>query len=213
MNLITITKRHQQIHLSFMLPHHLTACCGIREISGLVNFQGDSEQAMLAACFRLMPEPFGTRSTPYGRFMTPDLMRFRYFIFSQAGRLQRNRYGTQFAAYIEKMGFGTVIQTDNQVNPNTGNEVIVYVWTINREALITWFNRQIAAFNAWIIKQPQPLDPAAANAAPPPLPGIPHLVPVLADAVWTGNMGGGQAPPLPPPVVGLAVQGPGGFRG
>lgn len=153
MNLVSLAKKDHLLRLTNMNEHGKMNCCGIREIAGLSYFRRKPDEAMLALCSRLLPEPIRTRKQPYEYLLHPNSMRFKYFIFSQAGRRDRYNYGEQFKAYIEKMDFGTVIQTENgHVNPNSGNELVVYLWTINREPLIAWFNAEIGKFNAWVRK-------------------------------------------------------------
>lgn len=153
MNLVTLAKKRTLVSLTNLNELGKVNCCGIREISGLVYFKGKPEVAMLAVCNRMLPEPILDNTKPYEYLLHFNSMRFKYCIFSQAGRRDRYTYGERFKEFIEKMDFGTVIQTENgNVNPNSGNELVVYLWTINREPLIVWFNTEIGKFNAWVRK-------------------------------------------------------------
>lgn len=69
---------------------------------------------------------------------------FRYAIFSQAGigRGQGARYGTNLAAYITRNKLGKVISTGTSINPNSGNLLKVFVWTVDHKALEKWAEKQ-----------------------------------------------------------------------
>lgn len=205
MNLITLAKRKHLLRLTSIHQFTKTQCCGIREISGLVYFASQSEIAMLAICFRMIQAYPSFPDRIFEHRLTPDLMKWRYFIFSQAGDKRRVRYGEQFKAFIAQKGFGTVIQTgDGQINPNSGNQLIVYLWTINREALIAWFNAEVFKYNAWVMKQHPPI----AAAVAPPL-DHPGLAPVIQwDGVALLN-----ALDLGQQIAGANIAAAGGIRG
>jgi hypothetical protein len=94
-------------------------CCGMREIDNLSGIR-HSEDAML----EFLRESEG------------DGQRFRYAVFSEAGT--NAKYGDNFRQFIEKNDLGSVIFTSWNKNPNTGNRVRAYIWTINWTALNKW---------------------------------------------------------------------------
>lgn len=106
-------------------------CCGVREIHELSDYQ-DPEQFLL--CHLCVDEKdWGNR---YNRSTTVIPGNFRYAYFTQAG--EGSTYGTSFAEYIKKHQLGEVIETAFNVNPNSGNQLKMWVWTVNHDALKTW---------------------------------------------------------------------------
>lgn len=95
-------------------------CCGVREIDGLSD--GPSAAQNLKDFLSDYAEELD-KDTP-----------FRYAMFTQAGA-RRTGYGFRFASLIEKKGLGTVISTGFNKNPNSGNPLKVWIWTLNLEAL------------------------------------------------------------------------------
>lgn len=108
-------------------------CCGVKEVTGLSQeksapqaMRNLAKQTWSATC---MGERLGERiPAPYERF--------RYLIFTQA--LTDAVYGINFAAFIRKNRLGEVIETDFNRNPNSGNLVKVWVWTVDHEACKRW---------------------------------------------------------------------------
>jgi len=98
-------------------------CCGIREISGLCGYSTG------AAAFKAY-----LRQT-----LRCGLTHFRYVIFSQANRDEdagsREEYGENFAAYLRDHKLGDVIETGEYVNPNSGNLLKVWIWTVDHDAV------------------------------------------------------------------------------
>ncbi len=64
--------------------------------------------------------------------------RWRYAVFTQAG--SRRTYGKRFAALIAKEGLGEVVQATTKTvkNPNSGNVLKAWIWTVNHTALKKW---------------------------------------------------------------------------
>lgn len=108
---------------------HLS-CCGIREGTSLSTSRSPEEAL----------RKFG--NSIY-RFPGPD--RFRYVLFSQAGK--RAKYGRVFAAFIVEKGLGTVIETEFHKNPNSGHQLKAYLWTVDHVATKAWWtaNKAVTA--------------------------------------------------------------------
>jgi hypothetical protein len=116
-------------------------CCGVREIAALGAHRSPLEAL----------RSFRARITETGN------NRFRYAFFTQAnvtdttGKDQfgadyterRRLYGEKFAAYIVKNKLGTVIKTEDNVNPNSGRFVKMWVWTIDHPAVIRHLDKQV----------------------------------------------------------------------
>lgn len=104
-------------------------CCGIREISGL------SHHKTPECALRSFGEIYG-RDSIYG--VSRD--RFRYALFSQAGR---SKYGERFKNFILENKLGDVIETvGRHINPNSGHVLKAYIWTINHEAVKAYLKRE-----------------------------------------------------------------------
>ena len=99
-------------------------CCGIKEISGL-SYAKNSAEAMYS---------FMNNSYDWNQ-------RFRYVIFSQAKT--NATYGKKFAAFIRKHKLGsTVVTRGEHRNPNSGNVLKIWIWTINWFAVKTWYKKE-----------------------------------------------------------------------
>lgn len=97
------------------------ACCGIREIADLSR----------AASARVAFNQYYTLVVDHGAF-------HRYVMFTQANRLDAARrvtYGERFTAYIRKHNLGAVIETEENINPNSGNLLKVWIWTVDHDAV------------------------------------------------------------------------------
>lgn len=118
-----------------MIIEPLAGCCGVKELTEL----------------RLLDDPlknmqaFVASAYDKGGFNG----RFRYGLFAEAN-LPNTRYpktyGKDFAAFILSNELGEVIETRSNINPNSGNAVKVWLWTINHDAV-----------RAWSVKNPTPV--------------------------------------------------------
>lgn len=109
------------------------ACCGVRELSGLSCHACDPVQ-MMKSFTRIY-----TGNNPYCR--SND--RFRYAIFSQAGKT--SKYGLKFAAFIKEHGLGELVETGFHKNPNSGNYLKAWIWTVDHIAVRAWLAKTTAA--------------------------------------------------------------------
>lgn len=100
------------------------SCCGISELDGLSAYATDSEQAFMDLCDDTDAYESDGRASAFG---------CGALIFTQAGKNQK--YGTNFAKFIEKHGLGEVTQVPTFRNPNTGNPIATFVWKVNSKAV------------------------------------------------------------------------------
>lgn len=100
------------------------ACCGVGEIDGLSEH--DSAPHALEALLR-----------------DNNVPRQPFIIFTQATSTRKEGYGDRFKAYLEKQGLGEVSVSGYRTNPNSGNFVKVFVWTVNQKAM----GKAFVAFN------------------------------------------------------------------
>jgi hypothetical protein len=114
-----------------VMPH----CCGLREISGLSSYSAHTRK------MKTIDEHL---SVMYWQVYhkNPDYPtareNWRYAIFTEAWRQDGAQYGygEAFATYIREHGLGDVIETTGEhVNPNSGNVLKVWVWTIDHDAV------------------------------------------------------------------------------
>jgi hypothetical protein len=112
-----------------MEVHTYIDCCGIREISGLSYSRGP-KLAMKSFC-QIYPKTSNKNS-----LYPTDGSKFRYAVFSQINNM---KYGEKFAAYIRDNKLGDVVETTGKhMNPNSGNVLKVFVWTVDHEAVKLW---------------------------------------------------------------------------
>lgn len=106
---------------------NVPGCCGIRELTSLSQFNKNPQKAFRGFA-NVVYRPVGTRT--YGAY------RFRYAVFSEANppRSKSNSYGRDFAAFIIKHGLGEVVETGRNRNPNSSNDVQVWIWTVDHDA-------------------------------------------------------------------------------
>lgn len=71
--------------------------------------------------------------------------KWRYAVFTQAG--SRKSYGRNFAALIKKENLGEVVQATTKTvkNPNSGNILKAWLWTVNYPNLKKWAIKQVTA--------------------------------------------------------------------
>lgn len=87
-----------------------TSCCGVRDIDGLSDHSRNMEGA-----FRLFWPQF---TGAFALFTCPT----------------KNKYGERFKKYIEKHKLGSVVETERRKNPNSGNMLRAYLWTLDKKA-------------------------------------------------------------------------------
>lgn len=137
------------------MPH----CCGLREIGGLSQYNAaggrrKTNMEHLADMFLLIYQP--SRDYPNGR------THWRYAIFTEAyvPGDQPQGYGSEFADFIKAKGLGLVVEADGpQVNPNSGNMLRVWIWTVDHDT-----TRPIATL---AYEQLPKLEPARTKQAAP----------------------------------------------
>lgn len=113
-------------------------CCGLREIDGLKD---DRTPAM--AMEEFAKEHYLIRNTWDNRLR--DHKNFRFVIFSQAGA--SSTYGDAFAAYIREKELGEVVETGRHTNPNSGNILKAFIWTVDHVRVKSWWRAVKAGKN------------------------------------------------------------------
>ena len=101
-------------------------CCGCREIDGLAN--RSPKKALQQIYFEAIDrEDINSND---------GLLNFVFIIFT--GVIKEN-YAQKFKKYLLDNKLGEVIETKTKTNPNSYNDIRVYVWTINRKAYGQWY--------------------------------------------------------------------------
>ena len=67
--------------------------------------------------------------------------KFNTIIFNGNVNNEREGYTGDLYRSIKKHKLGNVIQTEKKHNPNSGNKIRVYLWTVDKKALSKWFKR------------------------------------------------------------------------
>jgi len=113
-------------------------CCGVKEISELSTFETPMEvfKAFAGLTYLRRGPVYVETDNEYKlvKDAPQPFERFRYVIFSQA--VKRATYGTAFAKFIEKYKLGTLQSTEFNINPNSGNYLKIWTWTVDHDACV-----------------------------------------------------------------------------
>lgn len=88
-------------------------CCGVYEISGIL---GNTPESVVAACIR------------------QNIIARPHIIFTSNDRF----YGDDLKDYIIANKLGSVKASVRRTNPNSGNGVVVYVWSRSTAGIAKW---------------------------------------------------------------------------
>jgi len=118
---------------------HQMMCCGLRELHGLEWASGSGPVHAMTEFIHVACPKRQEYKWRNGKYMMQYLSRlyFSHVVFSEA-RDGNGGYGERFAAYIKKNKLGDVVASQRRVNPNSGNQVKLWVWTLNKQALVKW---------------------------------------------------------------------------
>lgn len=95
-------------------------CCGVSEFSGITCCSPES----------------AVRAFYDQRFYGGQKYGHAYAVFTD--HTNGKTYGKALAKYIKENGLGTVTAMRSKMNPNSGNVIKLYVWTVNRQAMTKW---------------------------------------------------------------------------
>lgn len=96
-----------------------TSCCGIREIDGIIG-AGSSKQA-----FKEVWRQFSPMGGSFIMFSCPT----------------KYKMGRKFKQFIERHNLGTVHVSEVRKNPNSGNLLRMYMWTVNHKECQNLFKK------------------------------------------------------------------------
>ena len=129
------------------------SCCGVREISGLRGYCGGPAAMRAFVAYLKQPGgyPAGYKATKPGDGTSSAAYNssFRYVFFTQAQpqKINNRGYGYAFAAFIRKHKLGEVViaSEGDHVNPNSGNHLKMWTWTVDHDRLNKWYVKDAAA--------------------------------------------------------------------
>jgi hypothetical protein len=67
-----------------------------------------------------------------------------FVTFSDITGMQNISRGELLADAIEALSIGGLFQSERQVNPKTGNTIIVWLWTLDHDAFRAWYTDEYA---------------------------------------------------------------------
>ena len=107
-------------------------CCGVKEITGL-SYTESATKAIRQfgdlTYYRQVKQYLGSG---HSETVPAPMENFRYVMFTQANATGGTAtYGDRFAAFIQKHKLGALIETPYNMNPNSGNNVKVWLWTVD----------------------------------------------------------------------------------
>lgn len=120
-----------------------TSCCGVDELHGIAD---ESPEDILEALVKELYHPprpelsfdyKQSRSVKTGRTIPEKWTTNSFYIFTQANNTEDDDYsdyGEELAEFIHKHKLGEVATSATRRNPNSDNDVTVYVWAVDREA-------------------------------------------------------------------------------
>lgn len=96
-----------------------TECCGLREIDDLSLTKPAT--SMIQICYDFF-----------------ESMDSAFIVFTG---VTKELYGRKFKKFILDNKLGTVIETESKRNPNSGNRIKTWIWTVNITKLKSWFKK------------------------------------------------------------------------
>lgn len=103
-----------------------TSCCGIRELYGISD---KSPELILYSLGYYLAQN--------------ETVNGSHYLFSDNTGGHDDHYGEILRDYILEQGLGTVVETPFTHNPNSGNMLKAFLWTINQEAFNVWYTTKV----------------------------------------------------------------------
>lgn len=149
--------------IRFDLGMHNTECCGIKEFTGMSSMVGIGAEVVVANLFRKMlyaetaPAARGGIKKEIATYLVDQLPVFALFTevtalanevgeedddvdYYEDGETATN-YLPPIIDFINNTGLGSVTETPEAVNPNTGNTIRAVIWQLDRAELVAWWNK------------------------------------------------------------------------
>lgn len=130
-------------------------CCGIKEIHGISQWAYKDPGYVVPMLKDIVKASydFCAKVDWHDRFLyfkaPPREPFWRYFMFTQAQTPNigsemwelRQSYGDKLAHYIRENNLGTVTVSEENLNPNSGNRLKIFIWTFNWTDLKAWYEK------------------------------------------------------------------------
>jgi hypothetical protein len=114
--------------------YFVEGCCGVRELAGIG--EGNSSEFILRSfCNEVYTNALFNEHQDITEG-NEDRGNFAHVFFTQAG--VGKTYGENLASYIQRHGLGNVVATPSMLNPNSGNNLKMWVWTVNWKTTAEW---------------------------------------------------------------------------
>lgn len=157
--------RDEALSNADILRHNLdysdTQCCGIKEFGGMSNLKDVSPEVVVANLFRKMLSTLTISSDRKGinkeihdsyASQLPVFVLFSevtesvdepddYNDYDDDDEGTVTNYLPPVVGFINNRGLGSVTETPEAVNPNTGNTIRAVIWKLDREELLAWWNK------------------------------------------------------------------------
>lgn len=122
-----------------------TSCCGLKEIEHLSSCASPLDAIRKLIYYYTTSEDEDGNDLDKPAFASPE---FAHLIFTEAigphgDKPNKRHYGASLARFIRKHELGSVVASSSAVNPNSGNFVRVYTWTINHNRLSAYATRYL----------------------------------------------------------------------
>lgn len=123
-----------------------TSCCGMRELGDIGGGNKTAEQVLRELCLNLPPVyDYAQKRNGHfklaGRTINFNLVVFTGVVIRMRGdnsNERKDNYGEQLASLITNEGLGVVVPSATGVNPNTGNTIQAWVWTVDSDRLAAY---------------------------------------------------------------------------
>lgn len=125
----------------------INECCGIAELDGIRAH--NPKEVIRGVAISMIRELEGYEEDK--EYMKRNYGHVQGFDYSEAEYqcphvfftdIKDCKYGKALASYIKKNKLGTVVSTVSRVNIRSGNQLRMWVWTLNKKALKEWYKKQ-----------------------------------------------------------------------
>jgi hypothetical protein len=116
-----------------MLELNRTKCCGLRELHGIQIARERLREGMFDWC---VPTPDEIVLFVKDQFL--NNARDCAFVVFAGAQVRGIKCGMALASFIKKHNLGSMATHSACRNPNSGNQLRVWIWKVNRRAVKRW---------------------------------------------------------------------------
>lgn len=122
-----------------------THCCGVMELHG-ISWTGTAEDTIRAFAYNFSSNANKWDKKVSGRFYRTRLNAFYILTAVVENRYgAKSTYGQDLVAYIKEHKLGEIVESPVRKNPNSKNNVQVWVWAPSRDGLANWWKARMTA--------------------------------------------------------------------